>query len=294
MKLNQEPIDLNLLKSFLAIAESGSFLSAADRVGRSPSAVSMQIQRLEQSLGVSLFIRNAQETSLTRDGERLVQHARQLLAGELEMRNAFRLEPVIGQVALGVPDDVVERFPMHVIREFGDQYPDVSVTITVGHTPSLLEAVDKRVIDLAIVTYAESIPGIQKAELIYQEPETWASLRGGRAALRSPLPVVLWEDGWAWYKNAVDILDGAKVDYRVVMKSENITARRNAIEADFAIGPLPVSQLGDKLVPLPQLELLPPLPLYSLGLRQLSDASAPARALADFLRTSVDYNAPRV
>jgi hypothetical protein len=82
-----------------------------------------------------------------------------------------------------------------------------------------------------------------------------------------------------------------KLDYRVVMKSENITARKNAIEADFAIGPLPVSQLGDKLVPVPQLELLPPLPLYSLGLRQQTDASRPAKALGDFLKTSVNYNA---
>jgi len=291
MKLNQEPIDLALLRSFMAIAETGSFLEAAQRVGRSPSAVSMQVKRLEQTLETKLFVRNAQETSLTRDGDRLLQHARHLLAGELEMRNAFRSEPMVGQITLGVPDDVIERFPMQVIREFGDQYPDVAVTITVGHTPALLDAVNDQSIDLAIVTYAESIPGIAKAERIYQEPETRAGLRGGRAVLQSPLPVVLWEDGWAWYMNAVDILDQAKIDYRIVMKSENINARKNAIEADFAVGPLPMSQLGDRLVPVPQLEQLPPLPKYSLGLRILEDASAPAKTLGEFLKTSIDYTA---
>ncbi len=287
--MNHVPVDFALLQTFIAIAESKSFLTAADRVGRSPSAVSMQIKRLEQLLGASLFIRNAQDTSLTRDGERLVQYARQLLASELEMRNAFRSEPIIGQVTLGVPDDVVERFPMQVIREFGDLYPDVAITITVNHTPSLLEAVRIRAIDLAIVTYAESIPGINKAEVIYQEPEVWAMRKGGIAANRNPLPVVIWKEKWAWYKAVIDILESVKKDYQVVMKSENITARRNAIEADFAVGPLPSSQLGDNLVPVPAMMALPALPVYGLGLIVQEEASPPARVLADFLRTAVNY-----
>jgi DNA-binding transcriptional LysR family regulator len=125
--------------------------------------------------------------------------------------------------------------------------------------------------------------------MIYQEPEVWAGLRGGEAAMRRPLPVVLWEEEWAWYINAVDILEKSKIDYRVVMKSENITARKNAIAADFAIGPLPVSQLGDNLEAVDSFRTLPPLPLYSLGLYLPDDASQPAKAFGEFLRISVNY-----
>jgi len=287
--MNHDPVDLNLLKSFLAVSQLNGFLPAAEKIGRSPSAISMQIKRLEEVLGKDLFIRNARETVLTRDGERLVDYARHLLAGELEMRNAFRTEPMVGEVLLGVPDDVIERFPMSVLREFSDHYPEVAVTISVSHTPALLEAVERREIDLAIVTYAESVPGIRKAEMIYQEPEVWAALRGGEASKRKPLPVVLWEEEWAWYKNAIGILESVDINYSVVMKSENITARRNAIAADFAIGPLPASQLGDDLEALAQFKALPPLPSYALGLIVQNGASQPANALADYLRVAVKY-----
>lgn len=287
--MNHMPIDLSLLKSFLAVAESASFLVASEKINKSPSAVSMQIRRLEELLEKELFTRNARETNLTKEGERLVVYARDLLNSELEMRNAFRSEPIVGQVLLGVPDDVIERFPMSVLRDFSNQYPDVAVTIMVDHTPSLLTSVDRYDIDLAIVTYAENIPGIKKAEVIYQEPEIWATLRGGVASTRTPLPIAIWDESWAWFKDAETILQESDTNYRIVLQSENITARRNAIAADFAVGPLPMSQLGENFIPVPQLKDLPPLPSYALGLVLSENATRPVEVFAEHLRSAVNY-----
>jgi DNA-binding transcriptional LysR family regulator len=287
--MNHDPVDLALLKSFLAVAQSGSFLAASEKIGRSPSAVSMQIKRLEAVLGKDLLTRNARETSLTRDGERLMAYARQLLAKEMEMRNTFRTEPVIGQVLLGVPDDVIERFPMSVLREFSDQYPDVSVSIKVGHTPSLLKEVQRGDTDLAIVTYVETIPGIEKAEIFYREAEVWAARKGGVSANKSPIPLTLWDEGWGWYAKTKGILDRAEIDYQIVLHTENITARKNAIEADLCVGPLPVSQLGDTLEPVPELMKLQALPTYALGLVQREGSTNAVDFLASYLKNSVSY-----
>ncbi|MGB7286133.1 MAG: LysR family transcriptional regulator [Salaquimonas sp.] len=287
--MNHEPLDLSLLKSFLAVAQTGSFLRAADKVGRSPSAISMQIKRLEEALGKEVFTRNARDTKLTREGERLIEHARHLLAGEMEMRNAFRTEPVVGQILLGVPDDVIERFPMHVLSEFSDQYPDVSVAIRVGHTPSLLNEVERGEADLAIVTYVETIQGIEKAEIFYQEAEVWAARKGGVAAGKSPIPITLWDEGWGWYAKTKDILDKAKIDYKIVLHTENITARKNAIEADLCVGPLPISQLGDTLVSVPKLMKLQALPTYALGLVQHEGSSKAVDFLANYLKNNFSF-----
>lgn len=289
IKVNHDPIDLALLKSFLAVAKSKSFLLGAESVGRSPSALSMQIKRLEEVIGHDLFVRNARETRLTKEGERLVDPAKNLLARELEMRHAFDLNPLVGEVLLGVPDDVIERFPMEVLREFTDQYPQVKVSIRVDHTPSLLRSVERNEIDLAIVTIVDTIAGIEKAEMIYQEPEVWAAKKGGVAAATDPLPVTLWDPGWGWFDRTVSGLKKAQVNYQITLQTENITARKNAIKADLCVGPLPVSQLDDDMVSVPSLLTLAPLPTYALGLVEKEEAELPIKALGDYLRNFVNF-----
>ena len=98
-------IDPELLRSFVAIAETGSFTAAAERVFRTPSAVSMQIKRLEEVLGVSVFKRDARNVSLTPDGEVLISYARRLLALNRETMSRFVSPSVSGVVKLGAPSD---------------------------------------------------------------------------------------------------------------------------------------------------------------------------------------------
>lgn len=289
MKLNQEPIDLALLKSFVAIAETKSFQGAADKIGRSPSAISMQVKRLEETLGVEVFTRNARETHLTRDGQRLLGYARNLLSSEMEMRNAFDLEPVVGQIVLGVPDDVIERFPMRVLREFSDQFPGVSVSIKVDHTPSLLKLVERGAIDIAIVTYVDTIAGIEKSEVFYQEAEVWAVRKGSQIEKQTPLPITLWDEGWGWYQRTKEILDQSDTDYQIVLYTENITARKNAIEAGLCVGPLPISQLGENLTSVPSLMALDALPTYALAIAKGDTPSKAAQLLEGYLREEVAY-----
>lgn len=286
-------IELSLLKSFIAIVDEGNFVLAAQAAGKSPSSVTMQIKRLEDVVGASLFLRDARGTRLTQAGERLVPHARRMLAMETEILTSFQPGIVQGEVRLGVPDDVVEQFPMETLRRFRDEHPAVTLTVSVDHTPALLRKVDRDVLDLTIITYAESLPGVRESQRIWFEREVWATSRTGIASERQPLPVALWEKGWTWHKPTVEGLEESGLDYIIVLQCENIGARRAAIAADLAIGPLPLSQMGPDLVAVNNRPTLPALPDYGLGLKVRADASAAVETVAAHIRSHYQTRAQR-
>ena len=277
-------IDINLLRSFVAIAENGNFVSAAERVAKSPSSVTMQIKRLEDIIGEPLFHRDARSTTLTRTGEKLLPYARRMLSVEAEIASAFQDGDIAGDVHLGVPDDVVERFPMQTLSMIRATHPNLVLTVNVDHTPALLNKVETGVLDLAVITHAPSIPGVAKCERIWTEPEVWATAKTGIAWERTPLPVILWEEGWAWYQDAIDVLEEADPPYQIVLQCENIGARRKAILADLGIGPLPVSQLGDDLIAAPNMHHLSPLPDYGLGLKLPKRPNPAVKIVANYIR----------
>jgi len=277
-------IELSLLKSFLAVVEHGNFLGAANAVGRSPSAITVQIRKLEDQLGHALFTRDARNTRLTKHGQTLLPHAKRMISMESNILSEFSKEQITGSVRLGVPDDVIERFPMRTLRQFNDDNPGITLIIEIGHTPALLKAVDDKSLDLAIITYAEGIKGVNTAEKIMNEPEVWAASANGIAWEKKPLPIALWDEGWAWYGAAVNILDTANIDYTIILQCENISGRKSAIAADLAIGPLPVSYLDEDVILAPGLQDLPKLPEYGLGLKVGQEPTPATDAAASHIR----------
>ena len=277
-------IDPVWLKSFVAIVDHGNFLAASNAVARSPAAVSVHIKKLEDQVGAPLFKRDARATKLTGQGERLLPYARRMLLLETEIKSEFDKAPLNGAVRLGVPDDVVERFPMKVLSTFTSEYPNVTLGIHVDHTPSLLKKVGDGSLDLSIITYAPSIPGVTECERLTREPEIWAMAINGIASQISPLPITLWDRGWAWHEPTVQILKDAGISYSIILECENLTARKSAIEADLAVGPLPISQLDETIKPVQELQHLPDLPEYGLGLKMSEEINPEIEAVAEHLR----------
>lgn len=277
-------LELSLLRTFVAIVDQGNFLAAAKAVGRSPSAISVQIRRLEDVVGKPLFERDARATRLTADGEKLLPHARRMLALEASLLADIRAGTVRGNVRLGVPDDVIVRLPMQALQRFNEEYPGITLSINVDHTPSLIRAIGTGQLDVAIVTYAESIPGVASSERILREPEAWAASTSGIAWERDPVPLALWAETWPWYEPTIRLLDEAGINYEIVLRCENIGARRSAIEADLAVGPLPVSHFNDRIGPAPGFEHVRGLPEYGLGMKLARAPSEAVLAVANYLR----------
>jgi len=242
-------LDNDILRTFVAIAETGSFTSAADRVFRTPSAVSMQIKKLEEQLSATLFLRDARSVTLTESGETLLPYARRMLALSNEAVGRFRMPEMKGVVRLGAPDDIGERFMPTILRRFAEIYPAIMVDLTVDTSGQLRRRLQEQRLDLTLVNCA---PGMvsHDGEVIHTEQLVWAGAKCGTAHLRDPLPVSIWEDGCCWRADALSRLDRDKRPYRIAYLSAHTMAQRAAVIADLAVAPLPRSYLTDDMTAL--------------------------------------------
>lgn len=288
MTLHSQPrmplLDLDLLKTLVAIADTGNFSAAAQAVFRTPSAVSMQVKKMEELLGRPIFIRDSRSVSLTADGETLLVHARRMLAMNREMVARFITPEVAGVVRMGAPDDVAERMLPEMLRRFGESHPCVTVDVVVENSSNLVRMAREGRLDLSIITCSAGFDGDEKAEILITEKLVWAGLRGGIAAEKDPLPISVWEEGCVWRNAGVEGLQNAGINHRIAFQSANISGQKAAILADLAIAPIPLSSIGGDIVRVDRDGRLPELPDYSLGMIMADKLSGPAEAAADHLR----------
>ncbi|HEY5816825.1 MAG TPA: LysR substrate-binding domain-containing protein [Mesorhizobium sp.] len=279
-------LDLDVLRTFIAIAETGSFTAAANAVFRTPSAVSMQIKKLEDVLGRSVFARDARSVTLTADGEMLLGYARRMIAINREAVSKFIVPDIVGVVRLGSPDDFGERVLPHVLRRFAQTHPSIAVDVVIDQSTNLRRRMDDRTLDITLLT--NSTRAASGAETLLTEPIVWAGAKGGCAHLREPLPVSVWEEGCAWRGGAIEALGREGRNYRVAYMSAHTSGQRAAIMSDLAIAPLPKSFITNDMVELGPKDGLPPIGEYSLAMLVASDASAPVRAAADHIRAAFE------
>lgn len=279
-------LDLDVLRTFVAIAETGSFTLAASSVFRTPSAVSMQIKKLEEILGCSVFSRDARSVTLTQDGEMLMGYARRLLALNREAVARFIVPDISGVVRLGSPDDYGERVLPQVLKRFAQSHPSVAVDVVIDQSGNLRKRMAECQLDITLFTSCQNLP--QDAEILLTEPVVWGGAKGGTAHQREPLPLSIWEEGCAWRANALEALGREGRAYRVAYMSAHTAGQRSAILADLAVAPLPKSFIGDDIVALGPMEGLPALSNYNLAMLVAPDASAPVRAAADHIRATLE------
>ncbi|PWJ77636.1 DNA-binding transcriptional LysR family regulator [Pseudaminobacter salicylatoxidans] len=280
-------LDLDVLRTFVAIAETGSFTTAANAVFRTPSAVSMQIKKLEDVLGRSVFSRDARSVTLTTDGEVLLGYARRMLSINREAVSKFIVPDITGVVRLGSPDDYGERVLPHVLKRFAQSHPSIAVDVTIDQSKNLWRRMDDRTLDITLLTNSYKVNMVE-AEILMTEPIVWVGAKGGCAHLREPLPVSLWEEGCAWRAGALEALGREGRNYRIAYMSAHTAGQRAAILADLAVAPLPRSFLGPDLIELGAKDGMPDIGTYSLAMVVAPDADAPVRAVADHIRATFE------
>nr|WP_297459961.1 LysR family transcriptional regulator [uncultured Halomonas sp.] len=259
-------LDSEVLRTFVAIAESGSFTRAARQVFRTPSALSMQIKRLEETLGQTLFVREARQVKLTPEGEVLLSYGRRLLKLNEEAVTHFLTPSLEGTVRFGTPDDVGSRILPRVLAQFARSHSAVQVDVVVGRSIDMLERLDKGELDLALVTAGTEGQGSTHGEIVHTEPLVWACLDGGVAHERSPLPLALANHGCAWRAMALSALDRSGVAYRIAYTCESCAGQEAALLADLAVTPLPLSMALPPIRKLGQGDGLPFIGEYQVQL----------------------------
>ncbi|MEM8555268.1 MAG: LysR substrate-binding domain-containing protein [Pseudomonadota bacterium] len=277
-------LDLDLLRTLVAIADSGSFSAAANQVGRTPSAVSMQVKKVEETLGRPVFLRDSRSVQLTGDGVFLVEHGRQMLSLNRAAMERFVTPEVEGVVRLGAPDEAAERFLPGMLERFAETHPGVTVDVVVDTSHRMVEFLREGKLDLTLLTCRAVIAEEPQAEILFHEQLIWCMRRGGLAPTRTPLPLSVWQAGCAWRDCAVEALAEQNRPWRLAFQSSHISGQRAAIIADLAVAPIPKSNLSDEIVEVPRKFGLPKLPQYGLALLVSDDVNPAIQAAAGHVR----------
>src|SRR5712671_7098782 len=193
-------IDIDQLRTFIAIAETGSFTKAAEIVHKTQSAVSMQMKRLEERLDRPIFARDGRASKLTEDGQRLLDYARRIVKLNIEALAAFSDAELIGRVRLGVPDDYADRYLPEIMARFSRAYPGVELTVLCEPSVELFERIDANELDLAIVTDCGTT---RASEAFRRERLLWVTSNRHATHLEERLPLALGRPTCGWRRAAI-------------------------------------------------------------------------------------------
>lgn len=250
--------NLEALRSFVAICETGTFRRAAKRVNLSPSAVSLHIAKLEDQVGARLMSRDARHIALTEQGEVLLGYARHLLSTNAEAMAFFHGAPLTGHLRLVGPHDLGASLIPDLLGKLSTTHPRIVVDVRLDTSEAVLRAFNEGQANIAFFNDVTD-PGIQAQEL-RSEPLAWLMRDGGRAIERDPLPLAIAEIRCAWREAALKSLDGTGMPYRVAYSSDTSAGQTAALRADLAVAVLPRSLAQDGLIEVPKAYGLPSLP----------------------------------
>ena len=225
------PVDL--LRSFVAIHQSGSFTHAGKVLGRTQSAVSMQMKRLEEALGKRLFLQRGRSFSLTPAGETLLAYARKILALHEEALSAVAGPSVAGQVRFGASEDYASRKLPQVLSRFSAAYPNIRVNVSCEPSDRLWASLKRGALDLALCT--EIAEG---GALVHREPVLWVTAPGHRVHERTPLPLAVYPEGCVFRKWATEALKRRRRRFRIAYVTPSIAGIRAAVGAGLAVAPI--------------------------------------------------------
>ena len=279
-------LEIDHLRSFVAIADSGSFTRAADIVHKTQSAVSMQMKRLEERIGRAIFERDGRTSRLTEDGERLLDYARRIVRLNGECVAAFSERDLVGRVRLGVPDDYADRYLPEILASFSRSNRRVEVTVVCEPTPNLIDSLRAQELDLAIVTQVE---GRDPAGVFRSEPLLWVTSARHAVHEEDPLPLALGRPSCGWRRSAASALEERGRRFRVAYVSWNSTAVGAAVAAGLAVSVLPESAVKSGMRVLGARDGFPALPACKIGLLRASgEPNELADVLAAQIRSSLD------
>ena len=186
----QPPFESDLIRSFLALAEMGSVTGAAERLGRTQSAVSMQLRRLEEGAGQPLFTRQPRGVALTPAGVRLMPFARQVVALLDQAGQEMRGLPLARPLRIGLPPEYCETLLPCILERFAPLFPQVEVTVRSDYSTPSLAALERGELDLAVVFDGVARPG--QGEVLAMDPTVWVTSLHHNQHLRHPLPIAVY------------------------------------------------------------------------------------------------------
>ena len=274
-------LDLDLLRAFVTVADTGSFTRAGVRLGRSQPAISLQIRRLEDQLGVELFNRNARDVMLTAEGQALLPSAHALLRLNDDIVAGLREGDVEGEVRFGAPEDIATTFLPRILGDFARTHPKVSLAVTCDYTANLLDQLSKGVLDLALIKREPMGPDL--GVRVWREPLVWVA--ADAALAKTPiLPLITAPVPDIYRKRALAALTERGIAFRIAYTSPSLAGQHAALRAGLGVGVLSATMTPKDLVTLSADSGLPDLHETEIALVRARGARSDA---ADLLSEQV-------
>ncbi|WP_139406488.1 LysR family transcriptional regulator [Aeromonas veronii] len=238
-------LDPLLLRSFVAIIDTGSFTRAGERVHLTQSTISQQIRRLEQQLGCPLLDRSGRQVVATAEGEKLLGLARRILALLAQAEEQVSEGSV--SLSLGVPEDFAAGAITSVLAAFARDYPEVRLEVQSGLSHEIWQRFEAGELDLALV---KQVRGQGSPLASWSEPLVWVDSRDWPAKGRDPLPLVAFPSEGLYRQQMTEALDGLGRRWRIAYVSASLASLQGAVSAGIGVSLLP-----KRLMPADQLAL---------------------------------------
>ncbi len=274
-------LDLALLRNFAVVARTGSISLAALEVGRTQSALSMQMHRLEDFIGQAILHRSGAGVRLTAAGERLLAHAEALLARHDEIVADMGGTVLKGSVSLGCPEDYSIAFLPDLLRGFCADHPDVELRMVCAPTIELRPLLHRRQIDIALV----SLSDLENSQVIRKESFVWVANAAEPDILgHAILPLALSSPATLDYRAACEAMEAVNRRYRVAFASNSLAGLIAIARSGHAISVLTQTAVPSDLHIVSS--GLPPLPIIGIAV-EFAEArpSLTVRALGDHIRS---------
>lgn len=258
-------LDMDALRTLLATQQLGSLNRAAERIGRSQSAVSQQMRKLEEQVGLPLFRRRGRGLMLTESGDLILSYARRILDLNDEAIRAARGASVEGVVRFGLPGDFAETWLPAALGQFKKTHPAVRVEVAVERNGMLLERLDQGELDLVLAmgyesrSDAEHLATLQMAWIGPVEIDV--SVNPGR-----PLDLALYNPPCFFRRVGIDALDKANISWRLAYTTASLQSLWSGVAAGLGITLRTAAGVPSSLRRLGEKDGLPPLPTVELCL----------------------------
>lgn len=273
-------LDPLLLRSFVAIVDTGSFTRAGERVHLTQSTISQQMRRLETQLGCTLLDRQGGRVTATAQGETLLGTARRIL--NLLAQAEQQVAEASQQLCLGVPEDFAAGAMTRALARFARDYPQVRLEVMSGLSHDLWQRFAAGELDLALVKQRR---GQGQPRAVWPEPIGWVDSRDWPAAGRDPLPLVAFPSAGLYRDEMTAALDARGVRWRIAYVSASLASLQGAVSAGIGVSLLPQRLLQEGQVNLSHWPALAPI---ELALHVSAERGEPLARLAEALTMLCD------
>jgi DNA-binding transcriptional LysR family regulator len=232
-------LEIDLLRSFAAVADTGSFTAAAEVVARTQSAVSVQIKRLEQLVDKQVFERTSRSLALTPAGETLLGYARRILELNDETVRRVAGPPVAGVIRLGITEYFVPGELPRLLARFAQAYPGVQLEVRMGLSRELREEMTQGELDAVIVRLTPH----ERQKTIWSEPQVWAARADFRMEKGAVLPLALLPAPCVLREHAIESMQRLRRPCKVVYTGSSMASVQAAVAAGLGVSIMPRSSV---------------------------------------------------